>query len=64
MFQESLTENLAKRARGRLVKATDSQTKGQNGRGSNPALDGLIPVHKSSPGRPEPCVGNLVAAAG
>ena len=32
--------------------------------GSNPALDSLGAVRNSSPGRPEPCEGNLVAAAG
>ena len=32
--------------------------------GSNPALDSLVAVRNSSPGRPEPCKGNLVAAAG
>ena len=32
--------------------------------GSNPALDSLVAVRNSSPGRPELCEGNLVAAAG
>ena len=32
--------------------------------GSNPALDSLVAVRNSSLGRPEPCEGNLVAAAG
>ena len=32
--------------------------------GSNPARDSLVAVRNSSPGRPEPCEGNLVAAAG
>ena len=32
--------------------------------GSNPTLDSLVAVRNSSPGRPEPCEGNLVAAAG
>ena len=32
--------------------------------GSNPALDSLVAVRNSSPGRPEPCEGNLVAVAG
>ena len=32
--------------------------------GSNPALDSLVTVRNSIPGRPEPCEGNLVAAAG
>ena len=32
--------------------------------GSNPALDSLVAVHNSSPDRPEPCEGNLVATAG
>ena len=32
--------------------------------GSNPALDSLVAVRNPSPGRPEPCEGNLVAAAG
>ena len=31
--------------------------------GSNPTLDSLVAVGKSSPGRPEPCEGNLVGAA-
>ena len=31
---------------------------------SNLALDSLVAVHNSSPSRPEPCEGNLVAAAG
>ena len=31
---------------------------------SNPALGSLVTVRNSSPGRPEPCEGNLVAAAG
>ena len=30
--------------------------------GSNPTLDSLVTVRNSSPGRPEPCEGNLVAA--
>ena len=32
--------------------------------GSNPALESLVAVRNSSPGRPEQCEGNLVAAAG
>ena len=32
--------------------------------GSNPTLDSLVAVCNSSPGQPEPCEGNLVAAAG
>ena len=32
--------------------------------GSNPALDSLVAVCNPSPGQPEPCEGNLVAAAG
>ena len=32
--------------------------------GSNPALDSLVPVRNSSPGRLGPCEGTLVAAAG
>ena len=32
--------------------------------GSNPMLDSLVTVDNSSPGRPELCEGNLVAAAG
>ena len=32
--------------------------------GSNPELDSLVAVRNSSPGRPVPCEGNLVAAAG
>ena len=32
--------------------------------GSNPALDSLAAARNSSPGRLEPCEGNLVAAAG
>ena len=32
--------------------------------GSNPALDSLFTVRNSSPGRPEPCEGDLVAAVG
>ena len=32
--------------------------------GSNPSLDSLVAVRNSSPGRPEPCERNLVAAAG
>ena len=32
--------------------------------GSNPALDSLVAVRNSSPGRPQPCEGNLVTAAG
>ena len=31
--------------------------------GSNPTLDSLVAVCNSSPGQPEPCEGNLVAAA-
>ena len=31
---------------------------------SNPTLDSLVTVHNSSPGRPEPCEGNLVAVVG
>ena len=52
---------LSLRACDRVVKATDSYTKGQNGRGSNRALDSLVAVRNSSSGRPEPCDGNLVA---
>ena len=32
--------------------------------GPNPTLDSLIAVRNTSPGRPEPCGGNLVAVAG
>ena len=32
--------------------------------GSNPTLDSLVAVCNTSPGRPEPCEGNLVALAG
>ena len=32
--------------------------------GSSPALDSLVAVRNSSPGQPEPCEGNLVAAVG
>ena len=32
--------------------------------GSNPTLDSLVAVRNSSPGQPEPCEGNLVAAVG
>ena len=32
--------------------------------GSNPALESLVAVRNTSPGRPEPCEGNLVAVAG
>ena len=32
--------------------------------GSNPTLDNLVAVCNTSPGRPEPCEGNLVAVAG
>ena len=32
--------------------------------GTNPALGSLVAVRNSSPGRPEPCEGNLLAAAG
>ena len=32
--------------------------------GSSPTLDSLVAVRNSSPGQPEPCEGNLVAAAG
>ena len=32
--------------------------------GSNPTLESLVAVRKSSPGRPEPCEGNMVAAVG
>ena len=32
--------------------------------GSNPTLDSLVAVRDTSPGRPEPCEGNLVAVAG
>ena len=32
--------------------------------GSNPAVDSLVAVHNSSPGRPESCEGNLVAEGG
>ena len=32
--------------------------------GSNPTLDSLVAVCNTSPGRPEPCEGNLVAMAG
>ena len=32
--------------------------------GSNPALNSLVAVCNSSPGQPEPCEGNMVAAAG
>ena len=36
----------------------------RTGVGSNPALDSLVAVRNSSPGRPVPCEGNLVAVAG
>ena len=32
--------------------------------GSNPTLDSLVAVRNTSPGRPEPCEGNLAAVAG
>ena len=32
--------------------------------GSNPTLDSLVAVPNTSPGRPEPCEGNLLAVAG
>ena len=32
--------------------------------GSNPTLDSLVAVRNTSPGRPEPCEGSLVAVAG
>ena len=32
--------------------------------GSNSTLDSLVAVRNNSPGRPEPCEGNLVAVAG
>ena len=32
--------------------------------GSNPTLDSLVAARNSSLGQPEPCEGNLVAAAG
>ena len=32
--------------------------------GLNPTLDSLVAVRNTSPGRPEPCEGNLVAVAG
>ena len=32
--------------------------------GSNPTLGSLVAVRNTSPGRPEPCEGNLVAVAG
>ena len=32
--------------------------------GSNPVLYSLVAVRNSTPGRPEPCEGDLVAAAG
>ena len=32
--------------------------------GSNPTLDSLVAVRNTSPGRPEPCEGNLVAVVG
>ena len=32
--------------------------------GSNPTLESLVAVRNTSPGRPEPCEGNLVAVAG
>ena len=32
--------------------------------GSNPTLDSLVAVRNTSPGRPEPCEGDLVAVAG
>ena len=37
--------------------------KGRTAVGSNPTLDSLVAVRNSSPGRPERCEGNLVAAA-
>ena len=32
--------------------------------GSNPTLDSSVAVRNTSPGRPEPCEGNLVAVTG
>ena len=40
------------------------ETKVRTAVGSNPTLDSLVAVGNSSPGQPEPCEGNLVAAAG
>ena len=40
------------------------KTKVRTAIGSNPALDSLVAVRNSSLGRPMPCEGNLVAAAG
>ena len=40
------------------------QTKVRTAVGSNPALDSFVAVRNSSLGQPEPCEGNLVAAAG
>ena len=47
-----------------MVKASDSLAKGQNGRKFKFRAGQLVAVRNSSPGRPEPCEGNLVAAAG
>ena len=40
------------------------KAKGQNGRRFKSRAGQLVVVRNSSPGRPEPCEGNLVAAAG
>ena len=40
------------------------KTKVRTAVGSNPTLGSLVAVHNSSQDRPEPCEGNLVAAAG
>ena len=60
MEREAIQEHLITDALFSLI----ADIPGQNGRGSNPALDSLVAVRNSRPGQPEPCEGNLVAAAG
>ena len=47
-----------------VVKASESHTKGQNSRRLKSRTEQLVAVRNSSPGRPEPCEGNLLVAAG
>ena len=51
-------------ARERVALRLTRKPKVRTAIGSNPALDSFVAVRNSSPGRPEPCEGNLVAAEG
>ena len=58
-FLHYLSENVAK-----WLRHLTRKPKVTTAVGSNPTLDSLVTVRNTSPGRLEPCEGNLVAVAG